>query len=89
VAGSGRQTLTGGKGADVFVIAKAGTQATITDFKVGVDTLDLSALAATSWHDLGLRNDHGNAVISDGGSQITLQGVNVASLHPADITLHS
>ena len=88
VAGSGRQTLTGGKGADVFVIAKAGTQATITDFKVGVDTLDLSALAATSWHDLGFRNDHGDAVISDGGSQITLQGVSVASLHAGDVTLH-
>lgn len=40
--GAGEDTLTGGTGADVFVIAQDGVRDTITDFKVGEDSIDLS-----------------------------------------------
>lgn len=44
VSGPGRTTMTGGSGADIFVIRPESTRVTITDFRVGEDRLDLSAL---------------------------------------------
>jgi Ca2+-binding RTX toxin-like protein len=53
VAGSGKDMMTGGPGADVFVFTAAGDigvgagRDVITDFVVGVDTIDLQALHTT------------------------------------------
>lgn len=42
VDGAGQDTLTGGTGADRFVLTSDNSHDIITDFQVGVDTLDLS-----------------------------------------------
>ncbi|MEL6914399.1 MAG: calcium-binding protein [Pseudomonadota bacterium] len=44
VAGLAGGTLTGGAGADVFVLSRAETTTRITDFEIGQDRLDASAL---------------------------------------------
>jgi Ca2+-binding RTX toxin-like protein len=53
IGGAGRDTLTGGTGADVFVFAAAdspaGTPDLITDFRRGVDKIDLTALGCVSF----------------------------------------
>ncbi|WP_449394898.1 cadherin domain-containing protein [Devosia riboflavina] len=50
LGGVGNDTLTGGAGADIFVFSETGgaNQDTITDFVVGEDTIDLSALLDAS-----------------------------------------
>jgi len=53
IGGAGRDTLTGGTGADVFVFAAADSLAEtpdlITDFRRGVDKIDLTALGGVSF----------------------------------------
>ena len=44
IDGAGQDVLTGGNGADTFVFAPDGQLDTITDFQVGIDRLDMSAL---------------------------------------------
>ncbi|MEM1150793.1 MAG: Hint domain-containing protein [Pseudomonadota bacterium] len=67
-AGDGNETLTGGDDADLFVLSASGGSDTITDFSLGEDLLDSSALT-----DVGnaLTNQDGlvtaNEVIVSGG----------------------
>jgi hypothetical protein len=51
ISGSGQNTMTGGTGSDVFVLSEAKTLNVydiITDFTVGVDKLDISALSGSA-----------------------------------------
>lgn len=59
IGGKGKDTMTGGSGADTFVFRVASDSATnsnadvITDFEVGLDHLDLTALGVTFIEDAG------------------------------------
>lgn len=88
VGGGGRDTLTGGAGKDVFIFDAVGHY-TVTDFKVGTDTLaftSLQGLGINSLTDLLSRvtsatNNGANAVVNFGTeSSITLVGVSVEQL---------
>ena len=91
-AGKGLQTLTGGAGADTFVL-KPGTSGKITDFQAGVDELVLQDFANNnSGHGHGghndqsnvhIHSDHGNTVVDVGGAHIELVDVK-----PGQITDH-
>jgi hypothetical protein len=91
-AGKGLQTLTGGAGADTFVL-KPGTSAKVTDFQAGVDELVLQDFANNnSGHGHGghneqsnvhIHSDHGHTVVDVGGAHIELVGVK-----PGQITDH-
>ena len=91
-AGKGFQTLTGGSGADTFVL-KPGTHAKITDFEAGVDELVLqgftkdAASHAHGGHDsqpnLNIHSHDGNAVVDAAGVHVELVGVK-----PEQITSH-
>jgi peroxidase len=91
-AGKGRQTLTGGDGADTFVL-KPGTYAKITDFQAGVDELmlqDFGKSNSSQGHgghsdqpDVHIHSHHGNTVVDVAGAHIELVGVK-----PGQITDH-
>jgi len=74
VGNSSDNVLTGGGGADVFVLGSDWGQDRITDFVRGVDVLDLSA-TGLSWSDLSVSETGGNTVISSGSNRVVLEGV--------------
>lgn len=82
VAGTGRQTLTGAAGSDLFIVPVAGVNATVTDFKVGVDRLQFENLGKGTPK---ITTEAGNAVVSLGGSKVTLAGVKTAQIKAGDI----
>jgi hypothetical protein len=75
VAGSGRQVMTGGEGGDTFVLSARGTDAVITDFRVGPDVLMFEEAGEFDPGDAHVAEDRGNAVITFGRSRITLIGI--------------
>jgi Ca2+-binding RTX toxin-like protein len=74
VAGTGTQTLTGQAGADTFVFGKGLTNATITDFKPGVDKLEFDN-ASVGYGSIHIQQAHDNTVVTVGNDHITLLGV--------------
>jgi peroxidase len=86
VAASGQMTMTGGAGADVFVFGKGQTNATITDFQVGVDKLQFENASRFDLRNAQVRQDHGNVVVTVGDDHVVLQGVNPHQLHPHDLS---
>jgi Ca2+-binding RTX toxin-like protein len=94
-AGSALDTLTGGDGADVFVFAKGDsgvyttTRDVITDFKVGVDKLDLSGV--DQFRLLGSDPFDGQAdalhIVRSGGSMILEGDINGDRVADFGITL--
>ena len=90
---SGNDTLTGGGGADAFFFTEdsAGVD-TITDFEVGIDTFDISALnLGTSDFNalLATAEQTGSDVLLTltNNHQIHIQGVEIASLTASGFTL--
>ena len=83
VAGTGHQTLTGAAGSDIFIVPVTGVNAVITDFKVGQDKLKFENLGTAKPK---VTTENGNAVISIGGSKVTLIGVTAAQFRLSDIT---
>lgn len=88
--GAGRDVLTGGKGSDVFVFGPHRDVVLITDFRSGVDTLDLAGfgladtaafLARTTEIGADLVFDHGQA------SELTIAGWSQARVEDADLLL--
>jgi hypothetical protein len=88
VAASGRQTMTGGTGADRFVLSETGTNAIITDFRPGTDRIDLSQLSVDSMRDVHIRADGGSTVIDAGGDHVTLIGVDPTHIGARDFIFH-
>jgi Ca2+-binding RTX toxin-like protein len=84
--GQGDDSLIGGIGADHFMFsADSGAIDVITDFAVGEDKIDLTAMAGVSFISLSLNNNGGNAIIGLGnGQSIQLSGVNSGSLQASD-----
>ena len=86
VAARGQMTMTGGGGADTFVIGQGRINATITDFQLGVDKLDFENAGKFGNHNVQVRQDHGNVVLTVGDDHVVLQGVNLHQLHPHDLS---
>ena len=86
VAARGQMTMTGGDGADTFVIGQGRINATITDFTLGVDKLQFDNAGKFGNHNVQVRQDHGNVVLTAGDDHVVLQGVNIHQLHPHDLS---
>jgi peroxidase len=86
VAARGHMTMTGGDGADTFVIGQGRINATITDFKLGVDKLEFENAGKLDDRHVQVRQDHGNVVLTVGDDHVVLQGVNLHQLHPHDLS---
>ena len=84
VAGTGNQTMTGAAGGDTFVVSSAGVNAVITDFKVGQDKLKFENLGTGKPR---VTSVNGNAVVTVGGSTVTLVGVSAAKFRQGDAIL--
>lgn len=80
-AGTGRQVMTGGDGADKFVFSTRGTDAIITDFRVGPDVLVFQDAERFDPRDAHVTEDQGNAIITFGPNRITLIGVSPYELN--------
>jgi len=82
-------TLTGGKGGDTFVFAANFGQNTITNFNTHNDTIQLDRSEFADFHAvLAAAHQNGaDTVIAHGTDQITLTGVQLASLHASDFHL--
>lgn len=84
IAGTGRQTLTGAAGSDTFIVPLTGVTATVTDFKIGVDRVQFENLGKSAPK---ITTENGNAVVSIGGSKVTLVGVKASQLKTGDIVV--
>ena len=87
VGAAGSDTLTGGTGSDVFVFGPGTGADRITDFAVGTDVIDLSAiLGINTFGQLRaatVNTDAGARVTFDGGS-LLLEGVREGALSGSD-----
>jgi peroxidase len=88
VAARGQMTMTGNGGADTFVVGGPGRiNATITDFKLGVDKLQFDNVDKHDYRDVQVRQDHGNLVVTVGDDHVVLTGVNLQhQVHPHDLS---
>ena len=71
-------TLTGGAGADVFVMSASWGHDTITDFVPGTDVISFERDANLHWGALVIQRRGLDTVITHGSDQLTLSGVNAA-----------
>ncbi len=87
--GDGKQTATGGGGADTFVVNDGAE--TITDFTPGVDKIDLSDTNITTIEQVrALASQVGpDVVASNEEGSVTLKGVSLASLTADDFVFAS
>jgi Ca2+-binding RTX toxin-like protein len=85
-AGAGNDILIGGAGNDIFRFFSGFGADTITDFTIGQDKLDISGLGIKAAAFAGSVVIAGgtNALITIGGSSVTLTGVAAANIHATD-----
>lgn len=83
IGGTGNDRLTGGKGADVFVFTQDDGTDRITDFRDGVDLIEIQG-AVGGFDDLEISQSNGNAVVSFEGTDIILVGIDTNILTDAD-----
>lgn len=85
--GNGRNQMTGGGGADIFVLTADDQHDSITDFQVGVDQLDLSM-----WGDfhsdqqLSIRRSDGETTLTYGQETLAIRTTTGAYLTDTEIT---
>ena len=81
VSGPGRTVMTGGAGSDIFVIRPTSTDVLITDFRAGLDRLDLTALPMLrSTAQLSVAANSTGAVVTYRDTTITVKSYNGATL---------
>ena len=88
--GLGNDVLTGDTGNDRFVIGANGGHDTITDYKKGNDTIDLSSAGFTSYADLLAHStvSNGNTLVTiDVSNSVLLMGVTLANNNAGDFIL--
>ena len=79
------QTMTGGEGADTFVIGEGRINATITDFTLGVDKLQFENAGKYGSRDLHVRRDHGNSLSPLVTTKWCCKGVDPHHVSPHDL----
>ena len=88
IGGTGNDLLKGDGdglvGADTFVFAAGDGSDVIQDFQTGVDTLDFSAFGDV---DINVSQQGGDALVSVGDVNVTLQGVDADDLSDGDFAL--
>jgi len=90
IGGAGNDILTGGFGDDMFVFNSGGGADTITDFGEGNDVIDLSDFADSGYDSLAnvtshsTQTDNGVSIDLGNGDSVTLEGVDLNSLHTDD-----
>ncbi|MBI4998347.1 MAG: hypothetical protein HZC22_15935 [Rhodocyclales bacterium] len=82
--GLGDDQLTGGSGADTFAFGTDWGNDTVTDFRHGVDKLDLGAAGVSDLSALSLTQVGGNTVIAFDGDQLVLQNIQTSTLTAND-----
>jgi Ca2+-binding RTX toxin-like protein len=83
--GAGDDRLSGGSGEDVFVFETGGGTDTVTDFRHGLDRLDVSGLAGVAdQSDLSLVQVGADTVLWHGTDVLVLKGVTAADLDNGD-----
>ena len=91
VSGPGKTTMTGGAGSDTFVIRANSQEVVITDFRAGVDRLDLSDLPMLrSTGQLSIQSSATGAIVSYRDVTIRLQshdgkGLQISDIFPAGL----
>ncbi|MFT4012878.1 MAG: calcium-binding protein [Paracoccus sp. (in: a-proteobacteria)] len=89
--GAGADTLAGGAGADIFVFGVSQGADRVTDWQNGIDGLRIQSgswqgVRYDSFDDLRIGQQGANAVITLGGTVITLANVNAGQLDASDFT---
>lgn len=89
--GSGNDTLIGGVGSDSFIFANGYAADVVTDFALGSDRVDLSAMTSvTSFSNLlSLGSQVGSSTVFNfgGGDTLTLQNVQLGNLNSSNFVL--
>jgi hypothetical protein len=73
-------------GNNLFVFVVGRTNATITDFTVGVDKLEFDDAGKLDYRNVHVRQEHGDAVITVGNDRVVLTGLDPHQLHPHDLS---
>lgn len=82
--GLGDDQLTGGSGSDTFAFGTDWGNDTVTDFRHGVDKLDLGAAGVNDLAALSITQVGGNTVIAFDGDQLVLQNIQTSTLTAND-----
>jgi Ca2+-binding RTX toxin-like protein len=86
--GADNDILTGGAGADIFVFRNGDGQDRITDFRTGIDQIDISATGLFAFSQLVLSDTSGETrLILGNGNFVELSGVSPDEITAADIIL--
>jgi Ca2+-binding RTX toxin-like protein len=81
--GADDDRLTGGSGDDIFVFQEGGGRDVVTDFRNGVDKIDVSQLDLAN-SDLRVRQSGHDAIVEHGSDVLVLKGVNASDLDGND-----
>lgn len=85
--GAGSDTLVGGAGADIFVLSDDGEVDTITDFQLGVDSIDMSAYGLLhDVSDIQISSTADGAELRFGDETLIIITANGTSLSAEDFT---
>jgi Ca2+-binding RTX toxin-like protein len=82
--GLGDDRLTGGSGSDTFVFGPDWGNDTVTDFRRGMDKLDLHDAGVNNLSALSIAQVGGSTVITFDGDQVVLQNVQMSALTAND-----
>ncbi|WP_226576523.1 calcium-binding protein [Acuticoccus sediminis] len=80
----GADTLTGGQGRDTFIIADNGSVDTITDFEIGVDTIDMSDAVIFPRNVRFVDDGHDALVTYDDVVLVRLEGIDASDIVRSD-----
>jgi Ca2+-binding RTX toxin-like protein len=85
--GAGNDYLFGGEGCDVFVFGRGSGRDMVADFEDRVDKISLARLTAERFDKVSITQVESDTVISYGGSEIVLAGVNCENITQADFVI--